>query len=95
MGKKYLFISIVFFFTIFLGYRLRILGFFQTLWKISICMVSHLNGTTDALYIYVGYKNFQRKWSKSNLFIIQYNKARWVLLFGKSFLKFCYMLSEA
>jgi hypothetical protein len=67
MNIKYLFISIVFFPT-FVGYRLPILGVFQTLGKNSICMVSHLNGITDTLYI-CWVEDFTKKIIKNNLFI--------------------------
>jgi hypothetical protein len=46
----FLFISVVFF-TIFVEYKLRILRIFQSLWKNRICLMSHLNGSTDIVYI--------------------------------------------
>jgi hypothetical protein len=34
---------------IFVGYRLRIMGFFQSHWKNKICLIPHINGSTYTL----------------------------------------------
>ena len=67
-SKNKLFISIDFF-RVFVGYGLRILGYFQnSVKKIKMYLKCHLNASKDTLQV-LDRRLFKKKGSKNNLFI--------------------------